>query len=67
MSKGNVTTGASALTVAEIQERISLVRRLVMLSLDFGAKSRANAELAQAALAELDAQLAHAASKAGAL
>jgi hypothetical protein len=54
------------LTLDAITERIALIRRLVMASLDFDAKARANAELAQAGLAELDAALA-AARKGGAL
>jgi hypothetical protein len=65
MNGEKTTTGTPALTVAEITERITLVRRLVMLSLDFSAKARTNAELAQAGLAELDAMLT-AAAKAGA-
>jgi len=52
-------------TLASILERITLARRLVMLSLDFSAKARTNAELAQAGLAELDVLLASAV-KAGA-
>jgi len=70
MNRGK-NTGAPAraqepLTLAAIQERITLVRRLVCLSLDFEAKARMNAELAQAGLAELDVMLAHAAQKGGA-
>jgi hypothetical protein len=53
-------------TLEAILERVTLARRLVMLSLDFSAKARANAELAQAGLAELDTMLAAAAQKRGA-
>ena len=59
----SVPTSPPAL--ADIQQRIVLVRQLVALSLEFNAKARTNAELAQAGLAELDTLIAHAVREGG--
>lgn len=56
-SKGR-SVSADPPTLADIQERIVLVRRLVALSLDFDAKARSNAELARTGLLELEGMLA---------
>ncbi len=70
MNKGNDrsarTRAQGPITLEGITERITLIRRLVALSLDFDSKARTHAELAQAGLTELEAALAHSAQKGGA-